>query len=187
MAILVTELAKVDVLANPTGSNVIGEVSGKIVRITTQKIIDMVSEQVQDPNKSNIAVTINQVTEDLTEINKDIQTIIQRLDNGDVNTGDITENITNITNNLNTVTKNLTTVTNKVNSLESTVNTLNNNYSRLQSTVNTATGNISNLTSRVSSVESKINTANSSISDLKTRMNTMEGYLQMLRIIAGEA
>ena len=57
MAILVTELAKVDVLANPTGSNVIGEVSGKIVRITTQKIIDMVSEQIQDPNKSDIAVT----------------------------------------------------------------------------------------------------------------------------------
>ena len=170
MAVKITKLADVDILADPTGSNCIAEVSGQIVRVATQKIIDMVSTQVQDPNKSQIAVTINNLTSNMANVTKQIETIIQRLDSGDINTSEITEDIEQVQTDLSSVQSTVNNLNTNVSNNTSNITTLQNNVQTLQSTTATLSSQITSLTSRVTTLESKV--------------SNLEGYLTMLDIIA---
>lgn len=170
MAVKITRLADVDILADPTGSNCIAEVSGQIVRVATQKIIDMVSTQVQDPNKSQIAVTINALTSNMTKVTEQIESIIQRLDSGDINTSEITEDIEQVQTQLTDVSSTVSSLSSTVNGHTSSITTLQNNVKTLQSSTATNTSQITSISSRVSTLESKV--------------SNLEGYLTMLDIIA---
>ena len=170
MAVKITRLADVDILADPTGSNCIAEVSGQIFRIATQKIIDMVSTQVQDPNKSQIAVTINTLTSNMSNVVEAIETINQRLDSGDINTSEITEDIEQVQTDLSSVQSTVNNLNTSVGNNTSNITTLQNNVGTLQSTTATLSSQITSLTSRVATLESKV--------------SNLEGYLTMLDIIA---
>ena len=170
MAVKITRLADVDILADPTGSNCIAEVSGNIVRIATQKIIDMVSTQVQDPNKSQIAVTINTLQSNMSNLTEAIDSINERLDSGDINTSAITEDIDNLK-------SNVSSISSTVGTLQTTVNGHTSNISSLQNTVNNMNTSVANNTSDLTSLKQKVST-------LESKVANLEGYLTLLDIIA---
>lgn len=166
MAVLITPLANVTALSSAAGTSCIVEVSGQICKVSNTIFLDYIQQQLQDPEHSTIAVTINNIEQDISSIETKVEEIINRIDNGDINNSEIKEDISNIQNSV-------TSITNNVSSLQSKIN-------QMESKLNTATSNISKLQSDLSST-------NSTVGGINTRLSDLEKYKQMLMIIANEA
>lgn len=177
MAVLITPLADVDIIADPTGTNCIAEVSGKVVRIATQKIIDMVSTQVADPNKSDFAQTVVDITVNMNHVVEQMEVITGRLDASDENIGNLQNNYTELDEHVTNIESNVNNNTESINQINEDISSINSKVSVLETSSSSLSSSVTSLTSRMSSAESKIN-------NYETRLQKLEGYLTLLNIIA---
>lgn len=175
MAILVTPLATIEILADPTTrSTTYVELDGKVYRTYVQTIMNMTQQQIQDPAKSELATNVNALMQQVETNTNDISTLKKRADTTETNISNINQSINEIIGESGESGTSLAGLDAAIKALEQ----------QIQDIVGGSSGtSLSSLKSSLDSLSSTVSSMNSSLS---SRISTLENYRPLLQKLAGE-
>lgn len=176
MAILVTPLATIEILADPTTrSTTYVELDGKVYRTYVQTIMNMTQQQIQDPAKSELATNVNTLMQQVETNTNDISTLKNRADTTETNISNINQSINEI------IGESGESGSTSLAGLDAAIKAL---EQQIQDIVGGSSGtSLSSLKSSLDSLSSTVSSMNSSLS---SRISTLENYRPLLQKLAGE-
>ena len=171
MAILVTPLATIEILADPTTrSTTYVELDGKVYRTYVQTIMNMTQQQIQDPSKSELATNVNALMQQVETNTNDISILKNRADT-------VETNISNINQSINEIIGESGESGTSLAGLDAAIKEL---QQQIQDIVGGSSG------TSLSSLKSSVDSLNSTVSSLSSRISTLENYRPLLQKLAGE-
>ena len=171
MAILVTPLATIEILADPTTrSTTYVELDGKVYRTYVQTIMNMTQQQIQDPSKSELATNVNALMQQVETNTNDISILKNRADT-------VETNISNINQSINEIIGESGESGTSLAGLDAAIKEL---QQQIQNIVGGSSG------TSLSSLKSSVDSLNSTVSSLSSRISTLENYRPLLQKLAGE-
>lgn len=171
MAILVTPLATIEILADPTTrSTTYVELDGKVYRTYVQTIMNMTQQQIQDPAKSELAANVNALMQQVGTNTNDISTLKNRADTIETNISNINQSIDEIIGESGESGTSLAGLDAAIKELQQ----------QIQDIVGGSSG------TSLSSLKSSVDSLNSTVSSLSSRISTLENYRPLLQKLAGE-
>ena len=176
MAILVTPLATIEILADPTTrSTTYVELDGKVYRTYVQTIMNMTQQQIQDPAKSELATNVSALMQQVETNTNDISTLKKRADTTETNISNINQSINEI------IGESGESGSTSLAGLDAAIKAL---EQQIQDIVGGSSGtSLSSLKSSLDSLSSTVSSMNSSLS---SRISTLENYRPLLQKLAGE-